>query len=260
MMSLKCEEIMEQKFYVYHLINPETNRVFYVGKGTGRRCYAHLSENPNTCRNKRLYGHIKNIRKHGIEPKVIKIKENLTEELAYKLEAQEIKKYGRISFDEGGILFNIMEGGFGPPTLFGEDNGFYGKTHTEETKKIIGEINKGRKRSEDHRRSISEAQKGIPKSEEHKSKIRQKAKGRAHNQETKNKLSKHFSKLWIITLPDGKEILIKNLNKFCKINSLSQSNMSTIATGGKKKTCKGHKVRHYNEEIDSKIFTKIDFE
>lgn len=250
----------DSKFYVYYLIDPRTEVPFYVGKGTGSRCYTHLSENTNTCRNKRLYGHIKKMRKRGIEPKAVKIKKNLTEEAAYELEAQEIKKYGRIAFDEGGILFNIMEGGSGPPTLFGEDNGFYGRTHTEETRLIISQANKGRKRSEEHRRIISETHKGVQKSEEHKSKIREKAKERTQTQQVKDKLANHFSKLWVVTLPCGKEILVKNLNKFCKANNLSQSNMATIAKGGKKKTCKGHKVRPYNDQTDSETFSQIDFE
>lgn len=44
--------------------------------------------------------------------------------------------------------------------LVGEKNTFYGKHHTEETKKLISERNKGRL-------------KGIPKSEDHKRKIRE---------------------------------------------------------------------------------------
>ena len=249
----------EGRFYVYYLVDPRTGVPFYVGKGTGFRCYAHLSEGTHTNHNKRLYGHIRKMRKQGIEPEVIKIKEDLQEDIAYDLEAQEIKKYGRIAFDEGGILFNIMEGGFGPPALFGEDNGFYGRTHTEETKRIISEKKKGSKLSKEHRKIISDTHKGVPKSEEQKEKIREKAKQRKQTESTKEKLADHFAKLWIVTLPCGTEILVKNLNKFCKINQLNYGNMTTVASG-KKKTCKGHKVRHYNPETDPIKFKKIDFE
>ena len=249
----------EERFYVYHLIDPRTNVPFYVGKGTGFRYYAHFSDNPNTCRNKRLFGHIKKMRAEGVEPIAIKIKENLKEIDAFLIEEQEIKKYGRIKLDEGGILFNLQEGGFGPPRLVGEDNAFYGRTHSEETKRIISENNKGRKRSEAHRQSISKAQKGVPKSEEHRRKIGEKSRGRSHTEEAKEKLANAFAKLWIITLPSGEEILVKNLNKFCKENGLAQGNMATVASG-KKKSCKGHKVRAFNPETDSDKFTKIDFE
>lgn len=30
-------------WYTYHIINPETNKVFYVGKGHGRRAYIHMT-------------------------------------------------------------------------------------------------------------------------------------------------------------------------------------------------------------------------
>lgn len=240
----------EERFYVYHLIDPRTNVPFYVGKGTGFRYYAHFSDNPNTCRNKRLFGHIKKMRAEGVEPIAIKIKENLKEIDAFLIEEQEIKKYGRIKLDEGGILFNLQEGGFGPPRLVGEDNAFYGRTHSEETKRIISENNKGRKRSEAHRQSISKAQKGVPKSEEHRRKIGEKSRGRSHTEEAKEKLANAFAKLWIITLPSGEEILVKNLNKFCKENGLAQGNMANVAAG-KKNSCKGHKVRPYDPETDS---------
>ena len=32
---------MTNKYYVYHLINPISNNVFYVGKGCGKRIYTH---------------------------------------------------------------------------------------------------------------------------------------------------------------------------------------------------------------------------
>jgi len=72
--------------------------------------------------------------------------------------------------------------------LFGEDNGMFGKTHTEETRKKLSEINIGRKqsketiekriksntgkkRTEDTKRKISDSHKGKEFSEEHKRKI-----------------------------------------------------------------------------------------
>lgn len=132
-------------YYVYHLINPITNQVFYVGKGVRSRCYQHLRDTKETARNKRLWGYINNLRKADYEPIVIKVQTNLNEDYAYELEKLEIQKYGRKSFDESGILMNIVEGGRKSPNMPGKNNSFYGKKHTEETKLKISMANKGRK-------------------------------------------------------------------------------------------------------------------
>lgn len=65
----------------------------------------------------------------------------------------------------------------------GEDNPFYGKTHTEETKRRISEKNKGHSRN-----------KGIPFTDEHKRNISIAARkrvpaSRLHSEETKRKMS-----------------------------------------------------------------------
>lgn len=64
---------------------------------------------------------------------------------------------------------------FGRP---GEQNGFYEKTHSEETRKIISEKNTGRIATEEERRKMSEAGKGRPKTEEFKKLMSEKMTGR----------------------------------------------------------------------------------
>jgi len=39
------QSIIEQLgFYVYLLIDPETEQIFYIGKGTGNRIFAHINQ------------------------------------------------------------------------------------------------------------------------------------------------------------------------------------------------------------------------
>lgn len=53
----------------------------------------------------------------------------------------------------------------------GENNGFYGKTHSDEVKLRIGDMNRGRIKSEETIKKLSDALKGRKFTEEHKQKI-----------------------------------------------------------------------------------------
>lgn len=61
--------------------------------------------------------------------------------------------------------------------LKGENNGMYGKKHSEEAKKKMRECHKGKKLSEEHKKKIGAALKGQPKSAETRRKIAEAAKG-----------------------------------------------------------------------------------
>jgi hypothetical protein len=245
---------VEPVYYVYYLVNPITDVPFYVGKGKNRRCYQHLTDKMQYSRNKRLTGHIRNLRDAGIEPKIIKIKEDMKEEDAFLLEEVEILKYGRIGFDDDGVLLNFFISNR-PERKIGPDNGFYGKQHTEETKRIISEANTGLIRSPEQRKRISEAQKGKPKSEEHRRKIGEKSRGRVIKEETKEKLREHNlreevlrknieskQKEWIVTKPDGVEEFVINLSDYCVEHDLNRSKMYSVASGDRNRH-KGYKCR-----------------
>lgn len=244
---------MENRFYVYHLINPETNRVFYVGKGTGNRCKQHLVDKPNYCFNKRLNGYINNLRKNGIKPEIIKIKENLTEEESYLFEESEIIKYGRKGIDENGILMNVLINGR-PPTYRGEEHPFYGRKHTEETKQKIskrkkeqyasGEVinhQKGKPLTESAKRKISLANSGKKRTPEAIEKTRLKNLGKKQTEFQKQKAREANIKKWRIKKPDGEVIIIENLRLYCVENNLDQGNMCNVARG-KLKQYKGYVV------------------
>jgi hypothetical protein len=85
---------------------------------------------------------IRKIINEGLEPKVLKVKEGLTETDAYDQEEQWIKQLG-LRINDTGILTNILTNSR-PPALSGNRNGMWGKTHTEEVRAIISEKNKGR--------------------------------------------------------------------------------------------------------------------
>lgn len=70
----------------------------------------------------------------------------------------------------------------------GEENPFYGKSHTEETKEKIRESKLGTILSEEHKQKIGNAHKGVPKSDEHKRKIGRKGLITLINKDTKESI------------------------------------------------------------------------
>ncbi len=98
--------------YVYVLIDPIKNYIFYVGKGTGRRDLSHLKpsvwKNPQHTTNPYLYGKIKKLIENNTPPYVVRIIENITEYDAYQYEGKLIEKMGR-QYVDGGILLNISD-------------------------------------------------------------------------------------------------------------------------------------------------------
>jgi hypothetical protein len=98
---------MSNYFYVYMLVDPQTSLPFYVGKGSGYRPNKHLNETAENTENYKKYCFIKGLRSKGLEPLIVKVRENLFEDEAYQIEADTIQLYGRKDIDPGGILTNI---------------------------------------------------------------------------------------------------------------------------------------------------------
>lgn len=241
-------------YYVYHILNPITNRLFYIGKGSGNRCKQHLTDKKEYAHNKRLNGYIRNLIKNGIPPIIIKIAEDLTEETAYELEESEIKKYGRVGFEENGILLNILESGR-PPAFSGEHHPWYGRKHTQETKDKISETKK-----EQFATGVIKPRNGFTHTEEAKEKNSQAHLNKKQSKETidkriknrtknykpqtdyqKQKAREANEKTWKVITPEGVEEIITNLRQYSLERNLDPGNMMHVARG-RQKHHKGYRV------------------
>lgn len=126
-------------YFVYQLVDPLTNLPFYIGKGKNDRAKSHLWGQSKT-NNPRKDQKINELRSKGQEPIIQYLYKNLTNKEAYFLEENLIAQYGRIGFDNDGILVNIKKSAK-PPSQKGTTKYF----------------------TSEHRRKISESLKGKPK-------------------------------------------------------------------------------------------------
>jgi len=110
--------------------------------------------------------------------------------------------------------------------------GIKGEKLHESTKEILRQINLGKKLSEQTKNKISKSLKGIIPWNV----------GIPNSVTQKEKNSNKQSRVWWITYPNGTQVKIKNLTKFCKDNGLFQSNMIRVSQG-KQKQHKGFTCR-----------------
>jgi hypothetical protein len=213
-------------FYTYAYLR-EDRTPYYVGKGKGKRLYDR--------------------RKNDIKPpkdktRVIFLKQNLTEEEAFKHEIYMIAVFGRKDLVTG-ILYNRTNGGQGCSGRFlseeerlkisermkGEGCYWYGKKHTNETKKRMSEAQSKRTHTEETKRKMSLSQKGKNK--------------KPLSKEQKQKISSSLCKnRWMIELPNGEHLEVINLKQFCLENNLNVGHMSN------RRKSKGYKVTKILEE------------
>ena len=173
-----------QKYGIIYKITNKINGKCYIGQtkrsfkerystiGEGiERVYNHhkrLKDN-NKIYNSHLLGAIK---KYGFDS--FEVNEEL--DIAYSKEELDNKEIYYIEkFDSFKNGYNNNIGGNGNRGLFGEKNSFYGKHHSEETKKRLREMNLGKHHSEEARMKMSQKNclywKGKHLSEETKRKI-----------------------------------------------------------------------------------------
>lgn len=182
-------------YYIYLHVKKTNGEPFYVGKG---KC--------NTIRYKS--NHARNnfwcniVEKHDFD--YIILETNLSHDDACAMEIYWISRIGRRDLNNG-LLCNLTDGGEGTAGRvvpienrnWGIKNGFYGKTHSDETKKKVAIANKNRIWKESTRQKMSESRKGKPiHSEEHKNRARLKILGennpmfnKKHSIEARQKMS-----------------------------------------------------------------------
>ena len=183
------------RFYTYAYLR-EDRTPYYIGKGQGKRIYQSKGKPCGKPKDK---------------ARIIFLKQNLTEEEAFKHEIYMIAVFGRIDLGTG-ILYNRTDGGDGASgKILTEETkrkmsesamgrigscGFKGKTHSEESKKKISDAkigkvspNKGKKLTPEQRKKISDGKKGKPLSEEHKRKVGDAFRGKTLTEEHKRKIS-----------------------------------------------------------------------
>lgn len=98
------------KYYVYEILHPKTSEPFYVGKGSGSRTKAYLSEDLNNV-SRPCSVAIRELRLQKLEPQIHVVQDGLSEDVALDLEAYLIQKYGRIGYDPKGMLTNTKKRG-----------------------------------------------------------------------------------------------------------------------------------------------------
>jgi hypothetical protein len=179
------------RFYTYAYLR-EDRTPYYIGKGQGSRVYS-KHRTTNSPKDK---------------SRIIFLKQNLTEQEAFKHEIYMIAVFGRKDLGTG-ILHNRTNGG----------DGSSGMVHSEETRKKMSATAKnmsenhkakisaaakgrlfseetraklsavGKNMSKERRAKMSELHKGKTYSEESKRKMSESSKGKTHSEETKAKIS-----------------------------------------------------------------------
>lgn len=218
--NIKLEENI---FYVYIYLAPKSNAPFYVGKGKNSRYKSHLNAAKNKKSDSFMSRKIRKIqRETKQDPEIIFFKENLSEDEAFSIEIELIKRWGRKDSKTGPLL-NLTDGGESDSGRIISDEerkrfserrkgwiswntgmkmssehcqklseGSRRIPHTEETKQILREAHLGKKHSEETKLKIKDGNKGQKRSEESKEKMR----GRKDSEEARKRKSKAKSLYW----------------------------------------------------------------
>ena len=223
-------------YYTYAYLR-EDRTPYYIGKGKGKRAYVKRGKGINPPKDK---------------TRIIFLKQNLTEEKAFKHEIYMIAVFGRKDL-ETGILHNKTDGG----------DGCSGTIPSDETRRKMSEAQKGEKNynygkhlSEETKRKMSEANKGKTLLEETKRKMSEAHKGKTHSYETKEKLRIfHFNK----KLSEETRIKMSKARKGISLSEEHKLKLSEVMKGKtlleetKRKMSEAHKGKTLSEEHKRKM-------
>lgn len=152
-----------------------------------------------------------------------------TLEIAYEIELEYLEKYYIQIYDSIKNGYNITSGG---KVLRGAFNPFFGKTHSEKTRKIISEANKIPKpKSDFHKLKMSNLYKdknnpffGCKHNDESKEKMRKASTGKIKSKEIRDKIGKKNRKLndqqinYVILLINENNMNLSQIAQFLKID------------------------------------------
>lgn len=185
-------------FYIYEHIRLDTNAVFYVGKGKGRRCFE--------SRRRNLYWKRIVSKAGGFDVRVVV--NGIDEELAFLAEQELILKLKT----QGISLANLTDGG----------EGVSGYSHTEETKSFLSETMRNTMKT--YGQVVKERQLGEKNSAKKPgvgNKISKALTGRKLSEETKSKISRprgKNSKAKKVSFNGQQFDCIKDMSDFVGIN------------------------------------------
>lgn len=186
--------------YIYVIENKINNKK-YVGQTTNptKRWKKHKIDdvkNPNLIIGKAFI-------KYGIENFTFSIIEECPDDMISEKEQYWINKLNTYCKNKNSLGYNMTKGG---EAMFGDSNPFYGKTHSDETKKTLSKLAKervgernpfyGHSHSEETKQRISKANKGRKQTAQEKKQRSEKQLGnknhfygKHHSDATKNKIS-----------------------------------------------------------------------
>jgi hypothetical protein len=193
------------RFYTYAYLRKDRTP-YYIGKGTGKRIYSNTGRPCNKPKDK---------------SRIIFLKQNLTEQEAFKHEIYMIAVFGRKDLGTG-ILHNKTDGG----------EGASGSIRSLEFKINLSKINKNKTLSDEHKEKLRKANIGENNPNY----------GKKASKNTKEKMSEarrgekhHSSNWWKLTYENGNVLIICGLTIWAKENGYSPGNIHSIYTEKRKK-------------------------